>query len=86
MVDNESMILAELKNIKALLVMIFTKDMEKKTEKMIFLSKFGLTNHEIAELTDSTSGTVSVTLSNERKRIKKEMEKGQNTVSQSGEN
>ena len=50
----------ELKNIKALLAMGFVKDYETDKEKILFLTKFGFDNAEIAELIGTTPGSVAV--------------------------
>ena len=66
--DINQEIVDELKYVKSLLGMIFTKEMESNKEKIIFLSRFGFSPTELAELLDTTSGSVSVTLSVEKKQ------------------
>jgi DNA-directed RNA polymerase specialized sigma24 family protein len=74
MITNEDL-LRELKHIKALLAMSFVRDYETKTEKIIFLNRFGFETTDIAELIGTTPGTVSVAISQAKGKKKKTVTK-----------
>lgn len=60
----------ELKRIKALLAMDQIKDFDSSKEKILFLDKCGFDAQEIAELIDTTPGTVAVAKSQAKKKKK----------------
>ena len=64
-------IVKELKQIKTLLAMNLIKDLETKTEKILYLGKSGVDTSEIAKIIGTTPGTVSVAISQAKKKSKK---------------
>jgi DNA-directed RNA polymerase specialized sigma24 family protein len=56
-----------------LLALNLIKDMKTQKEKILTLSSFGFGPSEIAELLGTTSGTVSVALSQARKKKKEKI-------------
>jgi len=67
-------ILQELQRISKLLVLMVTKDQTQK-DRIALLSSIGFQPKEIANLLDTTPGTVSVTLSVIKKKAKAEKSK-----------
>ena len=77
----EEEILQELQRISKLLVSIATKDQTQQKDQIDTLSRVGFEPKEIADLLDTTPNTVSVALSQlkkkgktETKRVKKKVE------------
>jgi len=68
--NNESDLLAELKSIKALLALGLVRDMETTTQKILALARLGFTPSELADLLDTTAGTVSVAISQAKSKKK----------------
>jgi chromosome segregation and condensation protein ScpB len=60
--ENEKNLEKELKQIKLLLALNLIKDLQTKTEKIVFLSKAGIEIAEIARILETTTNTVSVTV------------------------
>ena len=63
-------IVNELKHIKALLAMDRVKEYETNKDKILFLSKFGFDDSEIAHLVGTTIGSVQVEKSKAKKIAK----------------
>ncbi len=70
----EEEILQELRRISRLLVLTATKEQTQK-DRIALLSNIGFQPKEIADLLDTTPGTVSVTLTAIRKKAKAEKAK-----------
>jgi DNA-binding NarL/FixJ family response regulator len=61
--ENLDRVLAELEQIKLLLAVGATKDLQNKGEKIRFLARCGVGNRTIADIVGTTPNTVQVTIS-----------------------
>ena len=79
MEENDS-IIAELKKIRTMLAMALVKDLDSNTAKILMLNKCGLGSSEIADMLGTTRGTVSVAISQSKKKqstVKPKPKRGQ---------
>ena len=84
--NNVEDLIKEMKHIKALLAVNSLKDMDTKTDKILFLNRFGFEVSEIAKLVDSTEGSVSVAISRSKAMTKVKKKKSVSKASQGDRN
>ncbi len=75
--DSENEILARLDLLVRLQALNMVKDFESSKDKILFLSAAGMQPKEIADLLETSSNNVSVTLSKARKPKKLRTKEGQ---------